>query len=75
VASTLLFWIEAEHVTGGRAFAYLVLAAISVLVAAIAARTMVAISQGRLLPPTTAPITVPSLAPATDTPEVAVAAR
>ena len=42
VASTLLFWIEAEHVTGGRAFAYLVLAAISVLVAAIAVRTVVA---------------------------------
>jgi tellurite resistance protein len=74
VASTLLFWIEAEHVTGGRAFAYLVLAAISVLVAAIAARTLVAISQGRLLPQTTAPITAPSLAPATNTPEVAVQA-
>jgi tellurite resistance protein len=72
VASTLLFWIDAEHVTGGRAFAFLVLAAISVLVAAIAARTVVAISQGRLLPPTKAPITAPSLAPA-DTPEVTVA--
>ena len=55
VASTLLFWIEAEHVTGGRAFAYLVLAAISVLVGAIAARTVVAISQGRLLPASDGP--------------------
>ena len=45
VASTLLFWIAAEHVTGGRALAYLVLAAISVLVGAIAARTVVAISR------------------------------
>jgi hypothetical protein len=60
-------------VTGGRTFAYLVLAVISVLVAAIAARTVLAISQGRLLPPTTAPIAAPLLAPATDTPEVAVA--
>ena len=55
VASTLLFWIAAEHVTGGRALAYLVLAAISVLVGAIAARTVVAISQGRLLPPPDGP--------------------
>jgi tellurite resistance protein len=55
VASTLLFWIAAEHVTGGRVFSYLVLAAISILVAAIAARTVVAISQGRLLPPPTSP--------------------
>ena len=69
----MLFWIAAEHVTGGKTFAYMVLVAISVLVGAIAARTLVAISQGRLLPPTTAPVTAPSLAPATDTPEVAVA--
>ena len=45
VASTLLFWIDAEHVSGGRAFSYLVLAAISVLVTAIACRTVVAISR------------------------------
>jgi tellurite resistance protein len=57
VASTLLFLIDAEPVTGGRAFSYLVLAAISVLVAAIAGRTVVAISQGRLLPPAAAPST------------------
>jgi tellurite resistance protein len=50
VASTVLFWIAAEHVTGARTLAYLVLAAISVLVGAIAVRTVVAISQGRLLP-------------------------
>ena len=49
VASTLLFWIKAEHVSGGGPLAYLVLAAISVLVGGIAIRTVVAISQGRLL--------------------------
>jgi tellurite resistance protein len=54
VASTLLFWIGAEHVAGGRTFSYLVLAAISVLVGAIAARTVAAVSQGRLLRPPTA---------------------
>jgi tellurite resistance protein len=61
VASTLLFWIGAEHVSGGRAFSYLVLAAISVLVAAIAGRTVLAISQGRLLPPAAAPSSPPSV--------------
>ena len=50
VASTVLFWIAAEHVTGGWALAYLVLAAISVLVGAVAVRTVVAISEDRLLP-------------------------
>jgi tellurite resistance protein len=50
VASTVLFWIAAEHVTGSRPLAYLVLAAISVLVGSIAVRTVVAISEGRLLP-------------------------
>ena len=70
VASTLLFWIDADHVRGGRAFAYLVLAAISVLVGAIAARTAMAISQGRLLPPRTPSITEPT--PATDCTESAL---
>ena len=71
VASTLLFWIAAEHVTGGRAFAYLVLAAISVLVGAIAARTLVAISRGRLLPPPMASAT--TAVPAMDSTEPQVA--
>jgi tellurite resistance protein len=75
VASALLFWIDAEHVTGGRTFAYLVLAAISVLIGAIAARTVVAISQDRLLPRPAAPIGVPSstTAPTASSAEPAVA--
>ena len=71
VASTLLFWIDAEHVTGGRPLAYLVLAAISVLVAAIAVRTVVAIFQGQLLPPPIAATT--ATAPGADTGKPAVA--
>lgn len=70
VASTLLFWIDADHVSGGRTFAYLVLAAISVLVGAIAVRTAVAISQGRLLPPQAPTITEPT--PATDSTDSAL---
>ena len=49
VASTVLFWIAAVHVTGGRVLAYLVLAALSVLVGAIAFRTVIAITEGGLL--------------------------
>jgi tellurite resistance protein len=75
VASTLLFWIDAEHVIGGRAFAYLVLAAISVLVAAIAARTVVALSQGRLLPPPTAQASSSASAAATAEPKVSAASH
>lgn len=52
VASTALFWLAAEHVTGGRVLAYLVLAALSVLVGAIAFRTIVAVTEGSLLPQT-----------------------
>ena len=63
VASTLLFWIDAEHVAGGRTFSYLVLAAISVLVTAIAARTLVAISRGSLIPHAPAPTLPPPAAP------------
>ncbi len=71
VASTMLFWIDADHVSGGRTLAYLVLASISVLVGAIAVRTAVAISQGRLLPPQAPPITEPS--PAKDSTDSALA--
>ncbi len=76
VASTLLFWIKAEHVSGARPLAYLVLTAISVLVGGIAIRTVVAISQGRLLALPTA-ASVPSQAPTPDLaqPAVAVAAN
>jgi tellurite resistance protein len=76
VASTLLFWIEAEHVSGGRALAYLVLAAISVLVGGIAARTVVAVSQGRLLPASPAVrAPTPSSASNAAAPTVAVASN
>jgi tellurite resistance protein len=76
VASTLLFWIAAEHVPGGRVPSYLVLAAISVLVTAIGARTVVAIAQNRLLPVPTAPTIDPSLAPSTTAaPDVLVGAN
>jgi tellurite resistance protein len=75
VASTLLFWIDAEHVSGGRAFSYLVLAAISALIGSIACRTVVAISQGRLLPPLVSPAATPAPATNTSEPEVMVAAN
>ncbi len=76
VASTLLFWIAAEHVPGGRVSSYLVLAAISALVTAIGARTVVAIAQGRLLPMPAAPTIDPSLAPSTTAaPDVLVGAN
>ena len=74
VASTLLFWIDAEHVTEGKVFAYLVLVSISALVGAIAARTVVAISQGHLLPPPTAVNVAPAPANNTSGAEVLVAA-
>jgi tellurite resistance protein len=52
VASTVLLWIPSAHVPGGRLDSYLVLGAITLLVNAIAARTIVAISRHALLPPT-----------------------
>lgn len=50
VASTALFWLAAEHVTGGRVLAYVVLTALSVLVGAIAFRTIVAVTAGSPCP-------------------------
>ena len=71
VASTILFWIDADHVSGGRTLAYLVLAAISVLIGAIVVRTVVAISQGRLLPLPAPTITQPTpSAPNSESPVV-----
>ncbi len=75
VASTLLFWIDAEHASGGKALAYLVLAAISVLVGAIATRTIVAISHGRLLPPPAAQTTAHSPSTEAVVPKVLVTAN
>jgi tellurite resistance protein len=55
VASSALLWIAAGHPAGSRTLGYLDLAAISLLVGGIAARTVVAMAQGRLLPPSPAP--------------------
>jgi tellurite resistance protein len=55
VASTLLLWIGFGHLTGGRVYSYLVLAAITILIGAIAARTVVAIQRRQLLPVVPAP--------------------
>ncbi len=50
VASTVLFWIAAGHPAGERVYSYLVLAAISLLVGGVAARTVLAVARGALLP-------------------------
>jgi tellurite resistance protein len=50
VASVAFVWLQATHVTGFRVWQYVVLASITVLVAAIAARTLLAVSRGQLLP-------------------------
>ena len=54
VASTTLFWIAAGRLPGDRAYSYLTLAAISILVSAVAARTILALVRGQLLPRTAA---------------------
>ena len=51
VATAGLHWLADEHPAGWRAYSYAVLAAISLLVAAIAARSAVAIHRGDFLPP------------------------
>jgi tellurite resistance protein len=50
VASAGLFWLEAEHPYAERVWSYLVLAAITVGVGAVAWRTMRAAAHGQLLP-------------------------
>lgn len=57
VASAALYWITAGHLSAGRLYSYLVLAAISVLIGGIAGRTLMAISRGQLLPNRTAAFT------------------
>ncbi len=51
VASALLLWVRSGGVSGDRLLGYLVLAAISTLVGAIAGRTLLAVRRGTLLPP------------------------
>jgi tellurite resistance protein len=45
-----LRWLELEHPAGGSAYAWLLVAAITVLVGAIGARTILAAARGQLLP-------------------------
>jgi tellurite resistance protein len=66
VGFATLAWLGITHTAGWRVFSYLVLAAVTILIAAIAARTIVAIRAGRLLPAVQpAPV---STAPATAAP-------
>jgi tellurite resistance protein len=50
VASVVLIWLQVTHVAGYRAWQYVVLTVITALVAAIAARTLLAIGRHQLLP-------------------------
>ena len=65
VAAVVLVWLQAEHVSGYRAWQYLVLTLITALVAAIGARTLLALGRRQLLPPP------PKPAPAADHPALA----
>ncbi len=56
VAGVTLVWLQATHVTGYRVWQYLVLTLITALVAAIAARTMLALGRGQLLPQPQKPV-------------------
>jgi tellurite resistance protein len=58
VATAGLHWLADMHPSRWRAFSYIVLAAISLLVIAIAARTVIAISRDELLPAALAPADV-----------------
>jgi tellurite resistance protein len=58
VASVGLHWLAIEQPAGWKALSFLLLAAITALVGAIAARTVVAAAQRRLLPPAPAPVPV-----------------
>ena len=51
VASTALFWIASGDPAGDRVYSYLVLAAVSLLVGGVAARTVLALARKSLLPP------------------------
>jgi tellurite resistance protein len=55
VATTAIHWLNDLHPTGFRAYEYVLLVAITALVAAIATRTLIALSRRQLLPPNPAP--------------------
>jgi tellurite resistance protein len=50
VTSATLFWINAEHPWGARAWSYLLLAAVTALVGAVGIRTVIALIHRTLLP-------------------------
>jgi tellurite resistance protein len=65
VASAALRWLQDLRPAGHLAWQYVVLAAITVLIAGIAARTVVAVYRGQLLPaPPAAPPAQPDPVPA-----------
>jgi tellurite resistance protein len=58
VASAAIHWLQDLHPAGYLAWEYVVAGAISILVAAVAGRTLVALWRRRLLPPATTPAPV-----------------
>ncbi|MEV6374877.1 hypothetical protein [Micromonospora musae] len=57
VATVALHWISDGKPPGHRVYAYLLLAAITILIGGIAVRSIVAAARGRFLPPPTPPAT------------------
>jgi tellurite resistance protein len=56
IAGFALTWLHIEHPAGGTVYAVLVAAAVSLLIGAIAARSLVAVARGQFLPgPAAAP--------------------
>jgi tellurite resistance protein len=55
VATSTLFWINIQRPPGHLVYTWVVVALITVLVGGIAARTAIALAQGKLLPPVAAP--------------------
>jgi tellurite resistance protein len=70
VATVALVWLEDGHGPGYRTWQYVVLAAITLLGGAIAARTLLALGRGQLLPRPPAPgAAAPTKVPAEPAPE------
>ena len=58
VASATLYWIALGQLAGAHVYSYVVLAAITLVIAAVAGRTVLAVMRGQLLPPAApAPLT------------------
>jgi tellurite resistance protein len=56
VASATLFWVASQHPAGERVWSYLVLAAITTLIGAVAYRTLLSAAHHRLLPQVGPPV-------------------